>query len=1281
MRKKLLHSLCFLFLCSFAFGQNPITLSNAEVIPLNFSQITAPVSSITTRHDGNDVRMPRIGYHPKNDWPLHEITNKAGLPQGLDPAWQRDYPPSTSRNVLLNNFEGQGPDGNFNPGDPALDVGPNHVVQMVNGIGGSNVEVLDKSGNSITTFILDGVTNIGGAGDPIVIYDQLADRWLLSEFAAVGNTLVVAISTTPDPAGSYAVYSFNTPDFPDYPKYSIWNDSYIVTTNEANPRIYALDRTRMLNADPTATAQQFDIAPFGTIDFQAATPVNLDGTTLPPANAPGMFMRMADDGWTGVTQDRLEIFEMDIDFNNPANSSITGPIFLPTQPFDTELNGFNAFAAIPQPGTALELDPLREVLMNKIIYRNFGSHESLVCNHVTDVTGNDDAGVRWYELRRTGGTSGAWTIYQQGTYAPDNTSRWMAAIGMNDDGSIGLAYNVSDATSVFPGIRYTGRIECDPLGMMTFPETTIIEGSASNISNRYGDYNTLSVDPSNGTFWVTAQYNQTPTWATRIANFEVPFDCFGVGLTSGDTDITVCQPDDVVFQFDLEFLGGFNGNVTFSAMGLPAGTTANFSSNPVNLPGTFTMTVSNTGAAAPGIYSIMINATDGTEADNLVVNLTIDDAIVTGPTLMTPADNSINVTTTPAFAWAAIAGASSYTIEIATDPNFNTIVETATTTTLSYTTMTLNSQTQYYWRVFAENSCGPGPVSTVFMFETGTESCILVTSADTPIDISPDGTPTITSEIIITQTGAVSDLNILGLDVSHTWVSDLTISITSPSGTTAALLSTECGSDDDIMADFDDLGGPITCPPTSGGPFAPEDPFSGFNGEPITGTWTLTISDASNFDGGSLNSWSLELCGIILEVNDCPAAIMVNDISGAFCDGVAATVMATDNANVTYTWSSSNPNVALVDPAAASTSVELSALTPCQIESADISLVAVCNSDGTELFNGVVSSVMVYPAPPADITTLVVVNSETCDDPVMVDPNCAAFITLTPDPGNPAFPVEAGESGSASYTINYAAPAGAPDCCPVLPPNEEIIIGGPNATQNTDGDLEVAGPANGTMDWTSTSTNFGTVFCQLAVCGDGAGSVNYGIAPNNGAWLAWFGGAGGALEVGTLETTVVISECAAGSAELTFGFENSSCGSAADFIELQVDGTVLWSDDADLATCGVMGVPLLITVDVSAFADGASHTILFTSTTGSDGNFSNFTVDNIILTTSACSDGGMNICEASITSDYNCEEMMMPPPIEEIPTMGEWGLMILGLLILIVSIVAIREQKQVLENA
>ncbi|MDG1777058.1 MAG: T9SS type A sorting domain-containing protein [Crocinitomicaceae bacterium] len=469
------------------------------------------------------TKSPKIGYHPKNDWILNESVNQNALPQGEDLALQKHYSPANTSKALTQSWDGIS-NFNVNPADPAVDVGPNHVVHMTNGPSGAYIQVYSKTGATIGSQIyFDNFMGMpGGLGDPIVLYDQRADRWMLSEFSNSGNNMHVAISQTGNPTGAYHTFSFNAPSFPDYPKYSIWNDSYIITTNESgNSPIYAINRADLLSGT-TTSAQRFTVPSYNTIGFQATTPVSLLGTTPPPAGTSPMVMRMRDDAWSGVTNDALEIWDINIDWTNVSNSSVTVNTTLNmTLPFDSELCGFTSFSCIDQPGSNTNLDPLRELLMNRIMYRNFGSHESIVCCHVTDVSGNDQAGIRWYELRRIGGTAGAWTLYQESTYSPDTDSRWMPSIGISASGNIGLAYNVS-SSSTYPSLRYTGRKECDPLNQMTEPETSIATGTTYNNSNRYGDYNSMGVDPSDGeTFYFAGVYNPTTSGTARIGAFSI----------------------------------------------------------------------------------------------------------------------------------------------------------------------------------------------------------------------------------------------------------------------------------------------------------------------------------------------------------------------------------------------------------------------------------------------------------------------------------------------------------------------------------------------------------------------------------------------------------------------------------------------------------------------------------------------------------------------------------------------------------------------------------------
>jgi hypothetical protein len=465
------------------------------------------------------------------------------------------------------NFEGIPNQGGVPP-DTVGEVGSNNYIQMTNS---SVVQIYDKAGVlQAGPFALESLATAGdpcslnGGGDPIVLYDELADRWLMSEFIprARGNRLCVYISMTNDPvAGGWYFYGFNTPNFPDYPKYAVWPDAYYVSTNELTPTAYALDRTNMLAglaASLPVRRTAPDLAGFG---FQALIPSDLDGPA-PPAGSPNFFMRHRDDevhnaGSNDPTQDFLEIWEFSVDFVTPANSTFTQLADIPVAEFDSDLCGLTSFFCFPQPGTATTLDPLREVIMWRLQYRNFGTHETLVGNFVTDVTGTDQGGIRWFELRRTPPGIGAWALFQEGTYSPDADNRWMGSIAMDQAGGIALGYSVSSGTT-FPSIRYVGRVSTDPLGTMPLGEVTAVAGAFSQSgTTRWGDYSSMNVDPIDGcTFWYTNEFvgdglangfGGTGNWTTQIIRFDFP-SCLNQPPVAQCQDVTVpadadCQGD------------------------------------------------------------------------------------------------------------------------------------------------------------------------------------------------------------------------------------------------------------------------------------------------------------------------------------------------------------------------------------------------------------------------------------------------------------------------------------------------------------------------------------------------------------------------------------------------------------------------------------------------------------------------------------------------------------------------------------------------------------------
>lgn len=448
------------------------------------------------------------------------------------------------------NIEGI-PFQNLAPPDTVGDVGADHYIQMTNA---SVVQIFGKDGTLLAgPFELDDLWTQGGAcassgGDPIVLYDHLAGRWLMSEFPALRESfLCVYISMTDDPiAGGWYTYQFATPNFPDYPKYAVWPDGYYVSTNERDgPAAYALDRSSMLAGLAAAAPQRFTAPALAGFAFQALTPGDLDGPP-PPAGSPNYFMRQRDDevhnaGSNDPAHDFLEIWEFQADFSDPSAASFRKIQDLPVAEFDSDLCGLFSFFCFPQPGTSITLDPLREVIMWRLQYRHFGAEkrgkkgrqddgkaveaarEVLVGNFVTDVTGNDRGGIRWFELRRSASGGDEWRLFQEGTFSPDGDNRWMGSIAMDKAGNVALGYSVSSETT-YPSIRYTGRLAKDPPGFMRLDEVSIVEGTVSQTGNtRWGDYSSMNVDPEDDcTFWYTNEYvGAGGGWATRIARFRL----------------------------------------------------------------------------------------------------------------------------------------------------------------------------------------------------------------------------------------------------------------------------------------------------------------------------------------------------------------------------------------------------------------------------------------------------------------------------------------------------------------------------------------------------------------------------------------------------------------------------------------------------------------------------------------------------------------------------------------------------------------------------------------
>lgn len=532
------------------------TNSNAKVegAKLQYLGKSAPLKELSVKNALDpDRRAKAKANKPKYDEVPNFINrnkktkeNLNALPVGADPVRQTNQTLALANNFVVEpvvNVDGINQiEANVLPPDPNGDMSSDYYVQTVNA---TYIQIFDTEGNELTdpfpANTLWNEFNLLSGGDPVVFYDQGADRWIITEFGPPSggpNVLLIAVSETNDPTGSFYAYAFNTEDFPDYPKYAVWPNAYTITSNEpgADPvyTIYVLDRAAMLNGEDDVDFQRVRIDNLTNHPgISVLTPINWNGPTPPPADSKPGFLAINDDSWGSTPTDQLEYYEIDIDWDNPDNTVVTGPTPILTAPFETDACDFDDFpwACAPQPnGASLSIIP--RIIMHRVHYRNFGTHESVVLNFTVDANGENVAGVRWIELRRSTADD-PWNVYQEGTYAPeDGLYRFMGGIAIDAKGNIGLAYCVSGDT-LEPSLRFTGRRYNDPLGQMTVKEYQFADGLSSQLDfiERYGDYSSMVVQPGDErTFWFTGEYMlEDDFWGTKIVAFRLQRDTNDIG--------------------------------------------------------------------------------------------------------------------------------------------------------------------------------------------------------------------------------------------------------------------------------------------------------------------------------------------------------------------------------------------------------------------------------------------------------------------------------------------------------------------------------------------------------------------------------------------------------------------------------------------------------------------------------------------------------------------------------------------------------------------------------
>ena len=598
------------------------------IITSPYHDVSAPLVSQGEVGDnqGNHQKPHRaLPEKPKT----HHATNSATSGSGtLTPAM-----PAT-----LNNFAGvgngfSGPAGTFTvnaaPPDTNGAAGPNHYFQIVN----TDFAIFNKGGSAIYGPVpiksiwsgFGGGCQANNDGDPTVLYDQIADRWLVTQFSVstLPYMMCVAVSTSGDPTGSYYRYGFNwgNTNFPDYPKLGIWPDGYYLTVNIfANGSTFSgagvavMDRSRMLTG-AAATQQLFTTS----TAYGGLLPSSLDGATLPPAGAPNHVVGL------GTDNSHLAAWNFHVDWSAPGNSTFSGLTPIPVPAFSQACGGGTC---IPQSGTTQQLDSLADRLMYRLAYRNFGDHESLVTTH--SVTAGSSVGVRWYELRMQ--SDGSPSLFQSGTYAPDSNYRWMGSAAMDSAGDVGLGFSVS-SSSTHPGIAYTGRLANDATGTMPQGESTVVSGGGSQTGglSRWGDYSSMSVDPADGcTFWYTNEYlpsNGSFNWVTRIASFKFPScgtapPANDFSISANPSSLSLAPNTPATSTISTAITTGSAQTVNLAVSGVPSGASASLNPASVTSGGSSTLNI-NSGTAAAGTYTLTVTGTGSSATHSTTVTLTL----------------------------------------------------------------------------------------------------------------------------------------------------------------------------------------------------------------------------------------------------------------------------------------------------------------------------------------------------------------------------------------------------------------------------------------------------------------------------------------------------------------------------------------------------------------------------------------------------------------------------------------------------------------------------------
>lgn len=821
--------------------------SNVQVIKPDVSDVSPPLSELAKR----PVPFVSERAHEAEAWRRipHKQIEAAG--QVVDPVVQSAIG-GPNIPTPITTFEGMGTGlAGFTvqsaPPDTDGDIGPNHYVQIVN----SGVTIFNRSGTPVlgpvntNTFWngFSGACATTNDGDGVVRYDRIADRWVISQFSVNGGNgpffQCVAVSTSPDPTGSYNRFQFTFDGFNDYPKMGLWPDAYYFTFNMfpsntfAGARLCAFDRAKMLAGDASATEQCFNTS--NQIGGLLAS--DLEGSTLPPAGSPNFLVALN-------TTTTLAFFKAHIDFTTPANSTFTGPTNITVASFAELCNGGTC---VTQPGTTNKLDSLADRLMNRAPYRRFSDHDAMLVTH--SVTAGSGGGIRWYELRNMATTP---TVFQQGTYAPDASFRWMPSMTFDQAGNVGLGFSTSSST-INPSVRYTGRLVGDAAGTMGQGEATIIAGTGSQTGNltRWGDYSSMNIDPTDDcTFWYTQEYmgaSGSFNWRTRVGTFKFPNCNPGndFSITVNPMSQTVAAGSSTTYTVSTAVTAGAaqTVNLSVASPGLPAGVTASFNPTSVTAGGSSTLTLTVASTTGAGTTNFTITGTGTSATHNASASVTVTNnnqaptVSITSPTAGSTVSGTITVAANAADADGTVA---SVRFDL---PDGTSVTDTASPFSTTFDTTKVPNGSAVFRATATDNQGATATTSVTVTVNNAGGGCITnqtFTSTDVPKSIPDNNATGVTSNLAVNGNGNVASLA-LSLNITHTFIGDLVVTLISPSGTQFVVWNRQGGSTHNLV---------IT-----------NQSITAFNGQAAAGTWRLKVQDLAAIDVGTLNSWSLLING------------------------------------------------------------------------------------------------------------------------------------------------------------------------------------------------------------------------------------------------------------------------------------------------------------------------------------------------------------------------------------------------------------------------------------